>query len=230
MQGVVLQGPTTYYKETVAKYKDTPNIVWSTWEDEPIANLDYITENNIPLVLNKKPEFSGYLNINLQSTTTLSGISYLMDKNVDEILKVRADMIINDPIKLLSILKGRKMSFLSICKEGTRRDIYYELVYSHYSHDYPSDNIMYGQSDILYNGFNFIIEEFQPIPPESLVAYHILEGMGIEFKLNYNHFIENGISFFMDDCLKNDIDLFLVKEKYNKSITKTDTDRKVYNY
>jgi hypothetical protein len=229
MQGIVIQGPTTYYKEAIEKYKDIPNVVWSTWEDEPIANLKYI-EQNIPLVLNKKPSFNGYLNINLQNTTTVSGISYLMDKNVDEILKIRGDIIINNPVKLLSILKGRKMSFLQICKEGARQDIYYELVYPHFSHDYPSDNIMYGQSDILHSGFNFLIEEFLSIPPEALITYHILQKMNIEFLLNYDHFIKNGITFFMNDCLQNDIDLFLIKEKYNKSITTTDTDRKDYDY
>ena len=228
-QGIVIQGPTTYYKEIINKYKDIPNIVWSTWEDEPIENLNYI-EKHIPLILNKKPNINGYLNINLQNITTLSGISYLINQGVEEILKLRGDIIISDPNKLLSLLKGREMSFLQMCKEGARRDIYYELIYSHFSHDYPSDLMMYGKSHILYDGFNFTVEENYPIPPESLIAYHILQKMGIEFKLNYEHFIKNKISFFMNDCLENNIDIIWINIKHNKDITKTDTDKSVFDY
>lgn len=229
MQGIVIQGPTTYYKETVEKYKDIPNVVWSTWENEPIDNLNYI-EKYIPLVLNKVPSFAGYLNINLQNITTSSGIAYLIERNVSEVLKIRGDIIISDPIKLLSLLKGRKMAFLQMCKEGARKDLYYELIYSHFSHDYPSDLAMYGEANILYDGFGFIMEELLPIPPESLIAYNILQSMSIEFKLNYDHLIKNRISFFMNDCLQNNIDISNIKEKHNKIITKTDIDKKDYDY
>jgi hypothetical protein len=228
-QGIVIQGPTTYYKEIINKYKDLPNIVWSTWEDEPIENLNYISKY-IPLVLNKKPNFSGYLNINLQNITTLNGISYLINQGVEEILKIRGDIIISNPNKLLSLLKGRKMSFLQMCKEGIRKDIYYELIYPHFSHDYPSDLIMYGESNILYEGFNFTVEEISPIPPESLIAYHILQKMNIEFKLNYDHLIKNQISFFMNDCFKNKIDIIWINAKHNKNITKTDIDKNIFDY
>jgi hypothetical protein len=214
MQGIVIQGPTNYYKEIIEKYKDIPNVVWSTWENEPIDNLNYI-KKYIPLVLNKQPSFPGYLNINLQNISTTSGIAYLIEKNISEILKVRGDIIINNPVKLLSLLKGRKMSFFQMCKEGARKDIYYELIYPHFSHDYPSDLILYGESKILYRGFGFIMEETSPIPAESLIAYHILQEMGIDFKLNYNHFIKNGISFFMNDCLQHNIDINWLKHNYN---------------
>jgi len=229
MQGIVIQGPTTYCKTIIEKYKDIPNVVWSTWENEPVDNLNYI-EKHIPLVLNKQPDFAGYLNINLQNITTSSGIAYLMEKGINEVLKIRGDIIISDPVKLLSLLKGRKISFLQMCKEGARKDLYYEFIYSHFSHDYPSDLVMYGDVNILYSGFGFVMEELSPIPPESLIAYNILQAMDIEFKLNYNHFIKNGISFFMGDCLQNDIDITNINTKHNKTITKTDIDKKDYDY
>ena len=106
MQGIVIQGPTNYYKKIIEHYKHIPNIVWSTWEDEPIDNLKYI-ENNIPLIVNKKPSFPGYLNVNLQVLSTFSGIEYLVNNNVTEILKIRGDIIVSDIDKLLYVLKGK---------------------------------------------------------------------------------------------------------------------------
>ena len=164
MQGIALQGPTTYYNEIINCYKDVPNIVWSTWDDEPADNLKAIEDSNIKLITNSKPPFPGYLNINFQNVSSTFGIKYLIDKNVTEILKVRGDVLISDPVKLLSLLKGKQISFLQMCKEGVRNDIYYELVYSHFSHDYPTDNILYGSSELILAGFDYVVEELLPIP------------------------------------------------------------------
>jgi hypothetical protein len=44
MQGIVIQGPTNYCKEVVSIYKNIPNVVWSTWEDEPLKNIEFIKQ------------------------------------------------------------------------------------------------------------------------------------------------------------------------------------------
>ena len=121
-QGIVIQGPTNYYKEIVECYKNIPNVVWSTWDDEPSENIEYIGKY-IPVILNKKPLFPGYLNVNMQTVSTMGGISYLKEKGINEILKVRGDIIITNITKFLSILKGKDMAFLAIAKEGARKDI-----------------------------------------------------------------------------------------------------------
>jgi hypothetical protein len=36
MQGIVIQGPTDYYKEVADFYSIYPNVVWATWSDEPV--------------------------------------------------------------------------------------------------------------------------------------------------------------------------------------------------
>ena len=74
MQGIVIQGPTNLCKEVVSSYKDIPNVVWSTWDDEPQENITFISQF-MPVVLNKKPDFGGYLNINLQTLSTTLGMS-----------------------------------------------------------------------------------------------------------------------------------------------------------
>jgi len=54
--------------------------------------------------------------------------------------------------------------------------------------------------------------------------------MNIEFKLNYDHLIKNQISFFMNDCFKNKIDIIWINAKHNKNITKTDIDKNIFDY
>jgi hypothetical protein len=227
MQGIVIQGPTNHYKKIIEHYKHIPNIVWSTWEDEPIDNLKYI-ENNIPLIVNKKPSFPGYLNVNLQVLSTFSGIKYLTNNNVTEILKIRGDIIVSDIDKLLYVLKGKQLSFLQMCKPGIRKDIYYELEYNHNSHDYPADVIIYGSSDNMLNGFNFYINEFQSIPPESLISYSLFNNMDIKFKLDHKYLTSNGVTFFMQDCLDNNINILWLKN--NLDIVEGTKDKIYYEY
>lgn len=228
MQGIVIQGPTNHYKRIIEHYKHIPNIVWSTWDDEPIDNLKYI-ESNIPLITNKKPSVPGYLNINLQVLSTFSGIEYLIkEKEVTEVFKIRGDIIISDIDKTLNILNGKQLSFLQMCKPGVRKDIAYDLEYTHFSHDYPADIIIYGDSSIMLNGFNFYVDEFYPIPPESLIAYSLFKQMDIKFMLEHDYLISNGVTFFMQDCLDNNIDVLWLKN--NLSVVEGTKDKTYYEY
>lgn len=228
MQGIVLQGPTNYCTQVAPLYKDIPNVVWSTWNDEPQENIKFI-EQYIPVLLNKKPDFSGYLNINMQTVSTFEGIKYLQKKGVTEILKTRGDLNISDVNKMLSVLKGKEAAFMVICKKGSRPDIYYELVYPHFSHDYPDNFFIYGTTENIYNAFNFTLESLDPIPPESLIAYHLIEGMDIEFNLDYNYLINNGIYFFMNDLLINDVKISWIKHN-NADLVKWHSDKQYYLY
>ena len=227
MQGIVIQGPTNHCYKIIECYKHIPNIVWSTWDDEPIENLEYI-KSYIPLIINKKPIFNGYLNINLQVLSTFKGIEYLIDKGITELFKIRGDIIISDIDKLLNIIKGRKLSFLQMCKPGARNEIFYELEYQHFSHDYPADVIIYGNSNVLLNGFNFYVPEYYPIPPESLITYNLFNNMEVKFILKYDHLINNGITFFLQDCLDNNIDILWLKN--NLSIIEGTKDKTFYEY
>jgi hypothetical protein len=210
MQGIVIQGPTNYCNQVAPVFKNIPNVVWSTWKDEPQKNIDFINQY-IPVILSDKPSFPGYLNINMQTVSTLAGVKYLQEKGVTEIFKTRGDIHIPHIDKLLSLLKGKKIAFMVMCKEGVRSDLYYELEYPHYSHDYPMDIVLYGSIDNVFNSFNFMVDDWYTIPPESLIAYHFFVGKNLEFKLNYKHFIDNNIYFFLNDCLENKIELTWLK-------------------
>ena len=231
MQGIIIQGPTTYSKEIVDCYQDIPNVVFSTWDTEPQENIDYIKSKNIEVIQLPKPSSPGYLNINYQTLSTFNGIQYLKDKGITEGLKIRSDYHVSNLKLLLSILKNRSLSFLSICKPEVR-PLYYELEYTHTSFDFPVDHIIYGTLDNLEKCFDFQLEENLLIPPESLIAYSYFSNSNLEFKLDYDTFIKNNISFFVNDCINNNIDITLLKKEYThiKDMIKLHSDKNQYEY
>jgi hypothetical protein len=211
-QGILIQGPTEFYKELTDHYSQFDNVVWSTWNNESVVRLDYIKSKGIKVILVEPPKFPGYMNVNMQIRSTYEG---LMAHNVDEILKVRSDTIVTNLDKLLPKLKGKQLSFMATCKEGVRGDIVYDLVYLHTSHDYPADNVIYGNVDELKIMFDFQIDELLSIPPEALIAWNYMANKGIEFKLNYQTMVDNGMSFFLKDCLDEDVKVNWLKRGVN---------------
>ena len=197
-QGILIQGPTEFYKELTDHYSQFDNVVWSTWNNESVVRLDYITSKGIKVILVEPPKFPGYMNVNMQLRSTYEG---LMAHNVDELLKVRSDTIVTNLDKLLPKLKGKQLSFMATCKEGVRGDLVYDLVYLHTSHDYPADNVIYGNINELKIMFDFQIDELLSIPPEALIAWNYMANKGIDFKLNYKTMVDNGMSFFLQECL-----------------------------
>jgi len=211
-QGILIQGPTEFYKELTDHYSKFDNVVWSTWNNESIVRLDYIKSKGIKVILVEPPKFPGYMNVNMQLRSTYEG---LMAHNVDEIFKVRSDTIVTNLDKLLPKLKGQQLSFMATCKEGVRGDIVYDLVYLHTSHDYPADNVIYGNIDELKLMFDFQIDELLSIPPEALIAWNYMTNKGIDFRLNYDTMVNNGMSFFLKECLEEDVEVNWLKRGVN---------------
>ena len=211
-QGIVIQGPTGYYKELTDYYSQFNNVVWATWNDESITNLDYIRSKGIEVILLEKPKFPGYMNINMQLASSYAGVNHL---DVDEALKVRSDTIVTNLDKLLPRFQGRKMAFMATCKKGVRKDIAYDLVYYHDSHDYPADNVIYGKKDDLEDMFNFQIDEMLQIPPESLITWNYMVNQDMTFHLSYENMINEGISFFTQDCLDENVEVNWLKRGVN---------------
>jgi len=213
-QGIVIQGPTEYYKELADYYSQFNNVVWATWNDESIVRLDYIRDKGIEVILVEKPEVFGYMNVNMQVKSSFAGISYLEGK-VDEVLKVRSDTIVTNLDKLLPRLENRQLAFMATCKTGVRKDLGYELVYYHTSHDYPADNVIYGKIYDLKLMFDFQIDELIPIPPEALIAWNYMTNKGIEFKLDHQSMVDGGISFFLQECLDEGVEVNWLKRNVN---------------
>ena len=215
-QGIVIQGPTEYYKELADYYQQSNYVVWSTWEDEPQENIDYIESKNIEVIQSELPSFNGYMNVNFQVLSTYEGVKYLAEAyNIGEVLKVRSDTIVTNLDKLLPRLKGKELSFMALAKEGVRKDCYYELEYVHTSHDYPADNVIYGTTENLGTMFDFQVDEMLSIPPEALITWNYLVSQDIPFNLNYKHLIDNGVSFFLQECLDENVEVNWLKRKVN---------------
>jgi len=213
-QGIIIQGPTEYYKELADYYSQFDNVVWVTWNDESIIRLDYIRNKGIEVILVEKPEVFGYMNVNMQVKSSFEGVSYLEGK-VDEVLKVRSDTIVTNLDKLLPRLENRQLAFMATCKTGVRKDLGYELVYYHNSHDYPADNVIYGKIYDLKLMFDFQIDELIPIPPEALIAWNYMTNKGIEFKLDHQSMVDGGISFFLQECLDEGVKVNWLKRNVN---------------
>jgi hypothetical protein len=226
-QGIAIQGPTDYYKEVADYYSKFDNVVWATWNDESALRLDYIKSKGIDVVLVEKPKYPGYINVNMQVKSSYAAVKQLEGK-VDEILKVRSDTIITNLGKLLPRLEGRDLSFIATCKEGVRKDIAYDLVYYHNSHDYPADNSMYGKVEDLLMMFNFQIDELLQIPPEALIAWNYMSNKEMTFHLSYKNMIHEGITFFLQDCLDENVEINWLKRGVN--LVDWYKDKTVYDY
>ena len=214
-QGIIIQGPTEYYKELTDHYSHFENVVWATWNDESVVRLDYIKSKGIEVILVEKPEMPGYMNVNMQLASSYAGVNRLFELGIDEALKVRSDTIVTNLDKLLPRLQGRKLAFMATCKVGVRKDIAYDLVYYHDSHDYPADNVIYGKIDDLRDMFNFQIDEMLQIPPESLITWNYMVTQDMTFHLSYKNMIEHGISFFTQECLDKNVEVNWLKRGVN---------------
>jgi hypothetical protein len=87
--GIVIQGPTFFYKQILENIDYQFQYVWSTWSDEPIENLEEI-KKKVKLIVSNKPNFTGLRNINLQCKSSEEGIRTLQKP---WIIKIRSDLI-----------------------------------------------------------------------------------------------------------------------------------------
>jgi hypothetical protein len=170
----------------------------------------------------------GYMNINMQLASSYAGVNRLFELGMDETLKVRSDTIVTNLDKLLPRLQGKKLAFMATCKVGVRKDIAYDLVYYHDSHDYPADNVIYGKIDDLRDMFNFQIDEMLQIPPESLITWNYMVTQDMTFHLSYENMIHEGISFFTQDCLDENVEVNWLKRGVD--LVDWYKDKTVYDY
>ena len=95
---IVLQGPVltanNFTLETVKLYKRhflNAIIILSTWDDEVPAVLRQFHDLGIEVILNKKPNYAGESNINLQIVSSKNGIQKAYEAGAEHAIKTRTD-------------------------------------------------------------------------------------------------------------------------------------------
>jgi hypothetical protein len=191
---IILQGPTTYYKEIIHCYSGLDNVVWSTWEDEPISNLNFIKSSTINLVLSKKPSNVGYMNSNLQAHSVIEGIKYFDEfSQINFFVKIRSDIIISP---LSSFIMNIKCHISSKYFSGIIFIGYCSYEKSNYFLDY----IVIGKKNNLINYFytneNIDNEYGRPFP-ELFFQNSLISKSSCNLILNKFSLLKvDGISFF----------------------------------
>jgi hypothetical protein len=230
-QGIIIQGSTDFHHEEIANfYSQFNNVVWSTWKDEPKKHLDYIRSMGITLILSYKPDYSGYLNVNLQCKSTLNGIKYFKDRGFSEVIKVRSDVLFWGIERVLDKLKGKDVSFIAMYNPETCWAYAYYLDYYHHGMDFPCDFIIHGNIDTMYNIFDYHTEINLPIAPESRLLKNYLTYRNIEPKFDFNHLVKNGVYFFNKDCIENNASIIWTKRNPRCNLTYDITTLEPHSY
>ncbi len=163
---IVIQGPVVvkndFTLETIRRYKKyfpQAIIILSTWDDIGATAYKQIQREHIEMILNKKPEFSGYKNINLQIISTAAGIMRAKSKGAEYILKTRTDQRFYHP-HLLPFLYKTIESF-PISAVGTQQNN--RLIFS--SASKRSQYRLYDASDMMMFGHADDVDAYWKIQP-----------------------------------------------------------------
>lgn len=111
---IIIQGPLTYKDRIISVYeKYKENIVISSWDTENFDGFE-----NWKVVKTNRNFPSGVGNINLQTVSTINGISYAKKTGFSHVLKMRSDMFPSNVETFLGVLNvfsltdDNKLAFL----------------------------------------------------------------------------------------------------------------------
>lgn len=229
--GILLQGPIiledNFTLNTLALYKHIyPKsvILLSTWDIENPKEIESIEKFGITVLRNKKPEFFGTQNINLQLTSTKAGLNYLKEKQVDYVLKCRTDQRITKHIDFIKYFINLLKQFPSETTTALRNRLVITGLNSFEHRLYGvTDMLMFGNIDDMRLYWNIDLQQEAVVlleeSPRYFIKNNIAEGYLVNTffrKLNFtpnwseensNHFLK---SFFLI-IDKEQLDLFWYK-------------------
>ena len=189
-QYIVIQGPTTYYKELIDAYKSIPNIIISTFNNMPVESINELS-THFPVIVSDSNINPGKGNLNYQCMSSYNGLDYVKNLGTTHALKLRSDLIISDPQKFMNILeKYNKLTFLAWHGEG-----------------YLVDYLNYGPINDMLNFWNLQIcnDKFG----ELNLLEHYCQSANIS-PITYEN-IKTKISFFMEDLIHSEIRIYWLK-------------------
>ena len=210
---VIIQGNIgknyNFLIETLKIYKQIfPNslLIVSTWDDENSQKLKLISNLNVKLIINKKPEKYGFGNVNLQIVSTKAGLDFAKQKNVKFCIKTRADCRMNKN-DILPFLQGLLNSFpIRENKKALNRIVASSVNTCKYKIYGTTDILLFGHIDDLSIYFNDILFDeslkkydfgkypsiinHTPIVAETFLCVRYLKNLDIKLEWTLDHWWE----------------------------------------
>jgi hypothetical protein len=190
--GIVIQGPTNNYEEVLNNIDDDFSYVWSTWEDEPLGNIKAISKK-IPILLNEKPDFNGFKNINMQCFSTEAGIKAIKKPWV---VKVRSDLLWKNQKQVIELAFRKMIEEDSLCSYLNYKPVIHEIhdFVTFSSYEYALDFWSYRQEGPNFNS------------PERQLCYSMMNKHG----WSYEEMIDE-MSFINVDLVEGFLDIHCIK-------------------
>lgn len=195
--GIVIQGPTNYYRQVLDNIDNNFEYIWSTWDDEPLENLVEISKR-MKIVLNKKPSFSGLRNINLQCISSEEGIRAISKPWV---IKVRSDLLWTGQSDLIKIVFTDMISKNSFASFLNYKPSIQEM------HDF----IVFSSKENGIKLWSYRQTSSNSNSPEKQLVIHLMNML----QLNYDEMVKR-MSFFNILMEEGKLDIFCLK--YNVSL------------
>jgi hypothetical protein len=226
---LVIQGHTEFCDQILENVKTTENVIWSTDDDTDPTHLEKIKNSNVRLVTSKKPDFSGYGNVNLQINSTLQGLYLAKELGADYVIKMRSDMVFSDTNKFIDILNlNNKIYFLAYVnnlKSGNlpreRRDIDEWISKENLNinnlegYNYVLDFINYGPIEKMISFWSYPLEDYiLPVPLEHKLLVWDLKNNQKSLDLSFEY-LSKIYGFFLSDLQKNKVRLDTLKWGYD---------------
>tara|TARA_R100000734_G_C3312270_1_gene103264 strand:- start:689 stop:1471 length:783 start_codon:yes stop_codon:yes gene_type:complete len=231
----LIQGPPTHSDQVIDHYKGVDNVIWVTQETESEGALSAIEKSNITLLTYEGDCFAGHSNINLQLKSTQAGLGYCEQENASHILKIRSDLIFEDP-----------KSFTDIMCVNDRVQCYFYVKHNPQSHfqmsaeyraqvdnwikwaeldskiedlgnyDYTCDYLNFGPLEEMKRFWNIPLEtQIIPVPAEiKLMHRYLNEKCDKPYRVSYEFLSENIFDFFLSRAAK-DNPLYSLKNDYS---------------
>jgi hypothetical protein len=214
--GICIQGPTDFTDICYFWNGFDCPVVWSTWETEPAKNILKIERSGIEVILSPKPNYSGYLNFNMQSTSTRVGLTRLKELGVNHAVKVRSDMIFSGIETVWQEIVGCDISFMHSYNPKYCPELAYCLdgIY-HVGLDFTLDHIVFGNIDTMLYVFGGHEHWNRPIPPESIILKRWLDYRNLVHDFRPEYLKQNGLVYFGPIAMKHSKQVLWLKNNWD---------------
>lgn len=228
---LVIQGHTKFCDEILESIKTTKNVIWSTDDDSNPTDLEKIKKSNVKLVTSKKPNFSGYGNVNLQINSTLQGLYLAKEMGANYVIKMRSDMVFSDTNKFIDILNLKNkiyfLAYVNNLKSGNlpseKKEIDNWILRNNLEfknldgYNYVLDFINYGPIEKMISFWSYPLENSNiTVPLEHKLLVWDLKNNQKDLDLSFEY-LSKIYGFFLSDLQKNNINLSTLKWGYDYS-------------